>query len=432
MPDTDPQSAADGIPSRAPDLDGLPDALSDALLVLDERGLPTYANPAAARMLEALGVDIPGERVAAWLLGQVPAMALERAREAGAWQGITHVDVGDGADITLRVNVFKRDADLARSARPPVYFVLMRDITESVRRERELQRRHSELQLAYARLQGSQDQLLQSEKMASIGQLAAGVAHEINNPIGYVHSNLGTLQEYLRNLIRLLEAYDEALRNSALPPEVKQELVELRVRYDLDFVSQDLPDLLEESREGIDRVCKIVRDLKEFSHAGRDESWTRVDLHRGLDSTLNIVWNELKYKARVRKEYGQLPPVECLPSEINQVFMNLLINAGQAIREQGEITLRSGCDEREVWVSVSDTGVGIPEDELGKIFDPFYTSKPVGQGTGLGLSISYGIVAKHNGRIEVDSRPGEGTTFTVVLPVKQPLSAGAAAGPRTS
>lgn len=402
-----------------PDLAGLSDALSDALVVLDEQGRPTYVNPAATRLVAGLGLDIPDQQVAAWLLTQVPATALEQARERGRWHGSSHVNVGGGHDVTLRMDILRRQAN-PEYCDTSIFFLLMRDISEAVRRERELQRRHSELQMAYARLSGSQEQLLQSEKMASIGQLAAGVAHEINNPIGYVHSNLGTLQEYLRNLISLLGAYDEALHRSGVDAETLGEIQELRVRYDVDFVTQDLPDLLDESREGIDRVCKIVRDLKEFSHTGRDESWTRVDLHRGLDSTLNIVWNELKYKARISKEYGELPPVECLPSEINQVFMNLLINAGQAIRERGEIILRSGCDEREAWVSISDDGVGIAQEEVSKIFNPFFTSKPVGEGTGLGLSISYGIIAKHHGRIEVESALGEGSTFRVVLPIKRP------------
>ena len=146
-------------------------------------------------------------------------------------------------------------------------------------------------------------------------------------------------------------------------------------------------------------------------------------MHLGLDSTLNVVWNELKYKAEVRKEYGSLPKVECLPSELNQVFMNLLVNAGHAIAKNGVITLRTGCEENGVWIEIADTGSGIDSEHLQRIFDPFFTTKPVGQGTGLGLSLSYGIVQKHHGSIEVASDPGQGTTFRIHLPIEQPRHA---------
>jgi len=199
-------------------------------------------------------------------------------------------------------------------------------------------------------------------------------------------------------------------------------LRQLRAQLDIDFIVGDLPQLLEESREGIERVTKIVQDLKEFSHVGRDEPVRAVDLHRGLDSTINIVWNDLKYKVRMDKHYGELPLVECHPSELNQVFLNLLINAGQSIAERGTITLTTGVEGEEVFVSISDSGCGIPEESLQRIFDPFYTTKAIGRGTGLGLAICYGIIAKHHGRIDVSSRLGFGSTFKVVLPVRQPGS----------
>jgi signal transduction histidine kinase len=163
-----------------------------------------------------------------------------------------------------------------------------------------------------------------------------------------------------------------------------------------------------------------VQNLKDFSHAGGVEEWQYADLHQGLDSTLTIVNNEIKYKARVVKEYGDLPEVECLASQLNQVFMNLLVNAAHAIVEQGTIAIRTGHEGDEVWVEVADTGQGIPAENLKKIFDPFFTTKPVGKGTGLGLSLSYTIIDKHHGRIEVKSEVGSGTAFRVWLPVNQP------------
>jgi two-component system, NtrC family, sensor kinase len=269
------------------------------------------------------------------------------------------------------------------------------------------------------RLQRAQDQLLQSEKLASIGQLAAGVAHEINNPVGYVFSNFGTLTKYLDDLFRMLAAYEQAESQLAGTPAALK-LAQLRSEIELDYLKEDVPQLMAESCEGITRVRKIVQDLKDFSHVDARQEWEWTDLHRGIDSTLNIVNNEIKYKADVVKEYGALPEVQCLSSELNQVFMNLMVNAAHAIGPQrGTITIRSGQDLDRVWVEVEDTGSGIPRENLSRIFDPFFTTKPVGKGTGLGLSLSYGIVQKHNGLLEVDSELGVGTRFRVTLPVRQ-------------
>jgi len=279
-----------------------------------------------------------------------------------------------------------------------------------------LQRANQELRALNESLRSAQDQLLQAERLASIGQLAAGVAHEINNPIGYVFSNFGTLEAYLARLFEMLEAYEQAepaLADSAMATK----LATLRARVELDYLKQDIPMLMGESKEGLSRVRQIVQDLKDFSRVGEAE-WQWSDLHKGLDSTLNIVWNELKYKCKVTKAYGDLPAVYCLPSQLNQVFMNLLVNAGHAIETKGEITIASGRRGDEIWVAVTDTGKGIPQENLNRIFEPFFTTKPVGQGTGLGLSLAYSIVQKHQGRIEVESKVGEGSTFRVVLPIR--------------
>lgn len=223
----------------------------------------------------------------------------------------------------------------------------------------------------------------------------------------------------MSSLFALIAAYERALA-SPDPAAKRAEIDATRERLDIDFISRDLPQLMNESREGIERVTRIVRDLKDFSRYDREVGWKLADLHASLDSTLNIVWNELRYKATLEKRYGSLPMVECLQSEINQVLMNLLLNAGQAIDERGSIVVSTGHEGDTVWIEIADSGSGIPPGALQRIFDPFYTTKPVGTGTGLGLSISYGIVAKHNGRIEVDSTPGEGSRFRVVLPVRQP------------
>jgi PAS domain S-box-containing protein len=273
------------------------------------------------------------------------------------------------------------------------------------------------------KLEEAQNQLLQSEKMASMGQLAAGVAHEINNPVGFVNSNLGTLQRYVSKLLQLLGAY-EALEGS-LSEEAMQEIQQLKATMDAAYLRQDIDDLLNESLEGLQRVKRIVQDLKDFSHVDRAElEW--ADLEKGLDSTLNVVWNELKYKAKVTKAYGHPPSIECFPSQLNQVFMNLLINAAHSIETTGEITIRTGYDADYVWVEVEDNGKGIAPENLKRIFEPFFTTKPVGKGTGLGLSLSYGIVNKHNGHIEVKSELGRGSCFKVILPNNAMTASGGA------
>ena len=270
-----------------------------------------------------------------------------------------------------------------------------------------------ELETLLSKVDEAQQQLLQSEKMAAIGQLAAGVAHEINNPVGFVNSNLGTLKNYINRLLALLEAYEQAIAGGP-----REALEAARREADLEFLREDLPALLSESQEGLVRVTKIVQDLKDFSRVDQAEQQL-ADLNSALQSTLNVVWNELKYKAEVTLELGELPEVECVPAQINQVFMNLLVNAAQAIEHHGRITVRSGLENGHVWFEVSDTGKGMSADVCKRIFEPFFTTKPIGKGTGLGLSISYDIVVKrHGGRFDVTSEPGQGTTFRLWLPLR--------------
>ncbi|MCF8168693.1 MAG: PAS domain-containing protein [Rhodoferax sp.] len=265
------------------------------------------------------------------------------------------------------------------------------------------------------KLEEAQNHLLQSERMASIGQLAAGVAHEINNPIGFVTSNLGSLQRYVTNVLKLLACYEAA--EGQLPAESMQTISLVKDEIDLEFLREDIASLLSETLEGLQRVTRIVRDLKDFSHVDESErQW--ADLELGLESTLRVVWNELKYKASVVKEFAGIAQIECFPFQMNQVFMNLLVNAAHAIEGSGTITVRTGQDDTQVWVEVEDTGKGIKPEHLGRIFEPFFTTKPVGKGTGLGLSLAYGIVQKHDGKIEVQSELGKGTCFKVVLPKK--------------
>ena len=290
------------------------------------------------------------------------------------------------------------------------------DITDRKLMEEALQKKGAEQRLLIDQLQEAQAQLLQSEKMASIGQLAAGIAHEINNPVGFVNSNMGALRTYVDTLFSVIDGYDKVLGAMAGGSEVAATIAQLKKQADLEFLREDVSELVTESMDGLKRVKDIVQSLKDFSHVGETD-WQYADLHHGLDSTLNIANNEFKYKATVTKEYGTLPLVKCLASQLNQVFMNLIVNASHAIKEAGLITIRTGCENEWVWIEIGDSGVGIPPENLTRIFEPFFTTKPVGKGTGLGLSLSYNIIAKHGGRIEVESELGKGTRFTVHLPV---------------
>ena len=313
------------------------------------------------------------------------------------------------------------DPLLAESANTTSSPLSAADVTAD--RVKELLRSNEELMQLNAKLSDAQDKLMQSEKMASIGQLAAGVAHEINNPIGFIFSNFGTLERYLGDLFQMLAAYEEAESALAGTPAAAR-LRALREKIELDFLKEDIPSLMAESKDGITRVRNIVQNQKDFSRVDTSQKWVLADLHHGIDSTLNIVNNEIKYKAEVVKAYGELPDIECLPSELNQVFMNLLVNAAHAIQaDRGVITISTGADDSRVWVEIQDTGEGIAKENLGRIFDPFFTTKAVGKGTGLGLSLSYGIVKKHFGSIDVFSEQGVGTRFRVTLPIQHPQEA---------
>ena len=383
------------------------------LAFLDDEGRICGGNAALAKMLGVDPDDLVGRLLIEFVATEDVAKAestLEQLREPGH------------RPVQLAIK-FRRpdgklawtDCNFARSSGPDAggFSVELHDVSAW---------RQSEDDLVWA-----QTQLVQQEKMASIGQLAAGVAHEINNPLGYVHSNLSTLSDYLRDLLRIVDGYEAIERD--VPPEnpAWAELRKSRRRVDLEYLRKDMVDLVEESKEGMRRMEKIVGDLRDFSRAESNDDWAFADLHRGLESTLNIVNNEIKYKAVIEKNYGDLPAIECRSSQLNQVFMNLLVNASQAIPKRGVIGVATGVQGDEVWVDISDDGIGIRPELMARIFDPFFTTKPVGTGTGLGLALSYTIVQRHGGRIEVDSKPGRGTRFRVWLPIRQRPSPTAAA-----
>lgn len=259
--------------------------------------------------------------------------------------------------------------------------------------------------------------LLQQDKMACIGQLAAGVAHEINNPMGFIMSNLGSLKEYVENLTQYIQVL-EVMLDRFCPPEQKGHVGVLRERLDIAFICDDVGSLVRESQDGANRVKQIVLDLKDFARI--DENMVREsDLNQCIRRTTNIVKNELKYVAQLDLQLGDLPPVYCNSQQINQVVTNLLVNAAQSITGTGTITVKTWHEQSEVLIQIADTGSGISPEIVKRIFEPFFTTKPVGKGTGLGLAITYDIIRKHNGSITVESELGRGTTFTVRLPINQ-------------
>jgi len=446
-------------------LAGIVDHASESVIATDQNGKIIYLNPATEKMyeytkeellgkeLEMINAELYKERIQkeiyeTGLYGEVwQGELLNRRKDGKVFYTSTSVSKmveknGDfialvwlQRDITQRrryqeemIRIEKEKIETLRilhENESAINRSLSRAKRELLEKNLELEKRTFELEAekkrlkeAYEKLNQMQTQLLQSEKLASLGQLAAGVAHEMNNPIAFVNSNLGTLAEYVEDIKKLLEKYKklEGIKKEDKSKEkLSLEIEELKEEIDLDFVLEDFDKIISESQDGTQRVKSIVENLRVFSHVGKGEL-EFADINKSIESTLNIVWNELKYKAEVIKEYGDIPQIECLPQQLNQVFMNLLVNATQAITTHGQIKIKTYKKDEDIIIEISDTGVGIPKENISHIFEPFFTTKEVGKGTGLGLSVAYGIVQKHNGRIELESEVNKGTIFRVILP----------------
>lgn len=381
---------------------------------------------AVGRSLFELFPELP-ER---WLRQKVRGILTLRNLAFTTWQQRPHLfPFGGTRPITSQLSSMYQNCTFFplenEQGEPAAVCITVADATDTAARQQDLERLNALLEVEkeqqaqlIRRLEEAQAQLLQSEKMAAIGQLAAGVAHEINNPVGFVYSNLNSLRGYLEQLMGLVDGLQAKIETCGDPALVR-ECQALKQAADYDFLREDTPILLNESCDGLERVKRIVKDLRDFSHVDNGE-WQMADLHHGLDSTLNVIWNEIKFKAKVVKHYGQLPPVQCIASQINQVFLNLIVNAAQAIVDHGTITLTTGTQGDAVFIDIQDDGPGVPEDLRRRIFEPFFTTKPVGKGTGLGLSVSYNIIERHHGTLSVTSPAEGGACFRVVLPVRQP------------
>ena len=379
--------------------------MNSALLVVGNDGRVSSSNPPAERILGAAAERLRGRPVADWFTERdnVVVRTLEQGvRFRGAESAVTRPD---GTVVPIGIScapIFDSDGRKLGAV------ATFQDLTEM----HQLQR-----------------QVLQSEKMASIGQLAAGVAHEINNPMGFIHANLSQMADYLSDLRRAwtkVEELQKAVSRGDLAEieRASDRLQTLAEEADVGFLLSDLSTAIRESQEGSERIRHIVHDLRDFSHQDTGER-VPADVNQALESTTNIVWPMMKHLVVLEKEYEDLPAIECFPMQLKQVFMNLLVNAYQAIEARvggeggtGRIRIRTRRGDGSVEIAVSDTGVGIAPEHVARIFDPFFTTKGVGSGTGLGLSTSYGIVQRHGGTIRVDSVPGEGTTFRVTLPVE--------------
>jgi len=289
--------------------------------------------------------------------------------------------------------------------------VLLRD---GKRYKRDLERRNKELASQKAELERLQAQLVHNEKMASLGQLAGGVAHELNNPAGFLYSNMECLAGYADGIGQLLVLYDQAELSSDLTARTK----ELKEKIHYQTILSELSSIIADCHEGAHRIREIVLNLRTFSRLDEAEI-KKTDIHEGIESTIRLLSQYYNHDRIVlKRDYGNLPPVECNAGQLNQVWMNLLTNAAQSLgNEPGEVRVKTGVAGEMIVVTISDTGKGIATENLKKIFDPFFTTKPIGEGTGLGLSISYGIIESHGGTIEVESTPGQGTTFTTMIPM---------------
>jgi PAS domain S-box-containing protein len=389
---------------------------------VNDQGIVTSQNPAWAEIMgfkdseTAVGmkvVEIPTIRDTGLL--HVFKDALEKGIPFKGFN-IPYTSYLTGKEVLLNVVL---TPILGEDGKVKTLLCLIQDNTEKARAEEELKKAYEELKKAHQDLQNAQLQLIQSEKLASLGQLVAGVAHEINNPVNFISSGLTPLRRNIDDLISLVRKYSKL---SSIKPEQLEDFVREVEAFKEEIEYEDaingIYNMLESIREGVQRTVRIVRDLRSFSRPDEAEL-KEVNLHEGLESTLNLLSNPYKNRIEVIREYGDIPPVECYAGQINQVFMNLLVNASQAIKNTGQVRIKTWRVEDKVKISIKDSGSGIPQEILGKIFDPFFTTKQVGEGTGLGLSISYGIIQKHHGKIEVQSEVGVGSEFIITLPIKQ-------------
>jgi two-component system NtrC family sensor kinase len=401
---TEHREMENALARQASVLEGVLESTDAAIFSVDRDYCYTSFNSVHAGTMKALyGADI---RIGVSILDYMTPedMWVSKGDFDRAFSGKTFVVETDSGDVQMLQCFFEISHNPILNADGQVtgVAVFARDITDRKQAEQAML--------------DMQAQVIQQEKLASIGQVAAGVAHEINNPVGFVRSNLVSLGKYIDKLLNYVE-FEQSANERYLPAEMKQLLAEKWRQAKLDFIVKDIREMIRESQEGAERIKKTIQDLMSFARKEKDE-FVPVDLNVCLESTLTIAWNEIKNVAELKKEIGELPVVMGNMQKLSQVFLNLLINASHAIAGYGTIEVRTWSEAGNACVAISDNGCGIPAELREKIFEPFFTTKEAGRGTGLGLAISADIVKKHHGIIEVTSEAGVGTTFTVRLPVE--------------
>jgi two-component system, NtrC family, sensor kinase len=392
----------------------------DGMRVMDANGFILKVNEAFCRIVRMQPEDLLRKHYSVIFAPPYQAAILARNHGRLDLSGLKahlerDVTLWDGTHLCLELS----NSVLQREDGSATVLSIARDITERRRLEQQVFERNKDLEAAMAKMRQMQGSLVQSEKMASIGQLTAGIAHEINNPLAFVSSNINRFQEYFQDAVGLASAWKEFGRTMDDSLKYREALAALKAAEesaDLEFITTDFNTLMKHTREGADRIRHIVEQLRGFSHLS-DSSFGEASINQLLDDTVTVTWNELKYKVTLQRDYGTLPLVQCNAGELKQVFVNLLVNATHAIEKTGMITLTTRHDADTVVIVVRDTGCGIPKDKLNRIFDPFYTTKPVGKGTGLGLWIVSSIIERHHGMLTVESEVGQGTAFTITLPI---------------
>jgi PAS domain S-box-containing protein len=408
-------------------LNAILESVSDPMIMIDEDLNVMWSNEATKHLF---GENVSGKKCHQVYHGTNAPCDSDQCIAMEVFQdGKPHSRDLHFVDIEGMRRYFHCTANVAlwdKENRPAAVIEIANDITD--RKIAEVFNEYTRMEAADRELQHVQSQLVQSEKLASIGQLAAGVAHEMNTPVGFVACNFETLQSYMNKILSLLDVYDQlAQKVEFSDKEQRLQTLErikgIKERMRFDFILDDLAGLFEDSKEGLDRVTKIIQNLRDFSRIDQAGDLARYSINEGMTATLTVARNEIKYEAEVTTEFGEVPEVFCNPGQINQVFLNILVNAAQAIDSQerqtkGHIVIRTCEVNGYVVCQIEDDGPGIPADTLRRIFDPFFTTKPAGKGTGLGLSVSYDIIVnKHKGQLSVESKEGQGTKFTIKLPL---------------
>ena len=391
--------------------------MNEGFVILNKEGIITYAN---RRLCDMMGYSCSE------LIDHPTTDFLDRTNIENMRNHVT--SRSEGRSKPYEVEWMKKNGEILPTIVSPMPLfdekgefsgnvAVLTDVSELKKIEKELLEKNRLLEEALRRANTMQEHLIISEKMASLGQVTAGVAHEIKNPLAFVKGNVNPLQRDIRQILELLEKYESTVSDQGLQQGFT-EIDSFKEEIDFPDLVQEVNNLLKGMREGADRITQIVKSLGYFSKSGEEEL-SLSDIHQGIDSTLLLLSGEIGNRIEIQKEYGDIPEIECYPGKLNQVIMNLLANAIQAIHGKGKIIIRTFRRGDHILISIKDSGKGMPPEVQERIFEPFYTTKELGKGAGLGLSICYNIIAQHNGSITVNSSPGTGTEFITSLPVKQ-------------